>query len=263
MIHKNIIVALLLSFFVVACAGGANTTSQKDISVEQKTASLIRLGDSMARSGDYASALGFYQNAHEEQSEIALPLIKQATIFLQMNDIKNAGIKLEAATKAEPANTEVAITYARFLIDNDVKNAPKFLSEAAVRFKSARFYNWAGVAQDLNGNHKEAQQAYEDGLNLESSNVSLLNNYGLSTAVTGKRDESYGAFKKAISIESDNILYRRNLAISQILNGDEDAARYGLQEVLPENEVQDLIKQYKGLLSKQSPLDVLNKINHS
>lgn len=262
---KNIIVALFISLFVAACGGGVSGTAHKTetVAVNPKTASLIRLGDSMARAGDYSSALGFYQNAHEEQRDVALPLIKQATVFLQMNDIKNAGRKFDEATQTEPYNTEVAITYARFLMDHEVKNAPQVLGQMAERFKTARFYNWYGVSHDLNGNHQEAQKAYSEGLALNSKDVSLLNNYGLSTAVTGKKDESYSAFKKAIAAEADTILYRRNLAIAQILNGDEDAARYGLQDVLPEHEVEALVKEYQGLLGKRKAVDILNMINHS
>lgn len=257
----TLIVLVMLTGCQTATQNTPKTLQYESPTVQPKTATLLRLGDNMLESGDVTSALGFYQKAHETQPNIALPLMKQSNTFFEAGQMKAGAEKLFEATKAEPRNQEIAVQYARLLLNENPAKASNFLIDAASRFNNARFYNWLGVSFDMVGRHKDAQIAYQNALALDVRNTSTMNNLGLSYAVTGMGDQAVATFKRLTDLEPKNVLYKKNMAIAQTLAKDIEGARKTLANVIPSAEAEALINTYRSLPKDGTPLDLLRKIN--
>lgn len=104
-----------------------------------------------------------------------------------------------------------------------------------------------GVAQDHQGNYKEAQATYEGALKLSANNPILLNNYALSLAQSGQLDAAISALQTATSQPDATAQSRQNLALMLALKGDNDGASRLIRADLPPDMAQNNIKYYAGL----------------
>ena len=169
---------------------------------------------------------------------------------------------LAKAVAVDPKDEDMSVKYAKFLIQYNLPKAPTVLKTISETFKNARFYNWYGVALDLNGFHNKAQKVYEKGRSLEPNNASLINNLALSYAVTRQSGLSIRLFDQLVEQNPNKILYYRNRAIAQTLAGQYNSVREGLQNVMRDIEIERLISEYQGRLQKESPLQLLKSINN-
>lgn len=106
-----------------------------------------------------------------------------------------------------------------------------------------------GVAQDYQGNYKDAQATYQDGLKASPNNPVLLNNYALSLAQSGNLDNAVAALQTAISQPSASAQTRQNLALMLALKGDKEGAARLIRSDLPPDMAQNNISYYDGMTS--------------
>lgn len=220
--------SLFCTVFIVFSLGACTTTKPQKIETNQistATQKLINLGDSMMQSGDINAALGFY----------------------------------EKATINAPLNEDVAVLYAKNLMLHDLPAAIDYLESVTADIPSPRLYNWYGVALDLGAEHKTAQAIYQNGIDLDPTNISLMNNLGLSLAVTGQTDDARTLFAQVLALEPSNSLYHRNKAIATILGGNAELAKNELANIMTPEDVNDLVATYQN--QKGSPLELLRLIN--
>ena len=104
-----------------------------------------------------------------------------------------------------------------------------------------------GVAQDRQGNFKDAQATYESALKLAANNPVLLNNYALSLAQSGQLDAAITALQTATSQPEATAQTRQNLALMLALKGDNAAATRLIRADLPADMAQNNISYYQGL----------------
>lgn len=104
-----------------------------------------------------------------------------------------------------------------------------------------------GVAQDYQGNYRDAQATYESGLKLSANNPSLLNNYALSLAQSGDLDAAITALQTAIAQPNVTVQTRQNLALMLALKGDKAGASRLVQADLPPDIAKNNISYYEGM----------------
>jgi Flp pilus assembly protein TadD len=107
-----------------------------------------------------------------------------------------------------------------------------------------------GVAQDYQGNYKDAQATYMSGLKLSANNPVLLNNYALSLAESGQLDAAIAALQTAIALPTATTQTRQNLALMLALKGDNDGAARLIRSDLPPDMAQNNITYYQGLAAQ-------------
>jgi Flp pilus assembly protein TadD len=109
-----------------------------------------------------------------------------------------------------------------------------------------------GVAQDIQGNYKDAQATYQDGLKASPNNPVLLNNYALSLAQSGDLDKAIATLQTATDQTSASAQTRQNLALMLALKGDKEGAARLIRSDLPSEMAQNNIAYYDGLTAPQS-----------
>ena len=92
--------------------------------------------------------------------------------------------------------------------------------------EDSRVYNGLGVANDLLGKHKLAQEMYRTGLSYKPNDINLLTNLGLSLSFSDKHDESIDVLRKLVNSPHSTPHHRQNLALAYGLAGRKrDAAK--------------------------------------
>ena len=107
-----------------------------------------------------------------------------------------------------------------------------------------------GVANDYQGNYKEAQEIYLDGLKLSANNPVLLNNYALSLAQSGQIDAAITTLQTATAQPTSAAQTRQNLALMLALKGDTEGADRLIRADLPADMAENNINYYHGLSSQ-------------
>lgn len=218
------LMVFLMAPALISCTT-TGTTVTPPVQTSNASQKLVNLGNSMMNAGDINAALGFF----------------------------------EKAASSDPLNEDVAVTYAKNLMLYDINGAVDYLSSATQDIQSPRLYNWYGVALDLNADHTMAQKIYQKGLDLDTSNLSLMNNLGLSLAVTKQTDNARALFDRVIDLAPDNSLYYKNKAIATIIGGNLEQAKTDLSTILPPADIAALIDQYSG--TNATPLELIRMIN--
>ena len=87
-------------------------------------------------------------------------------------------------------------------------------------------FNGLGVANDLLGRHKDAQDFYRAGLASAPDDVNLKTNLGLSLAFAGEFDAGIEVLRELATASQATVLQRQNLALGLGLAGrSRDAAK--------------------------------------
>ncbi len=184
---------LLLS--LTALLGGCVSPPERiDQTAEQRAvndpASLLRIGDAAASSGDMATATSFYRRA----------------------------------TELQPDNADAALAYARGLTsDGHTTEAMTALRTALARTNddsAVRIAAALGKLLVLAHRPSEAVAAFRQALTIRPATPGLL--VGLGVALDASRDfqAAQTAYRQAIALEPESIAARNNLALSTALQGD-------------------------------------------
>ena len=257
---------ILLIVFALFLPSGCVTNSTPvqqpaQTNLSEKTDTLMRLGDNMFNKGDRDAALSFYMRAHESQPQAQQPIYKIFDLLVQSNKIEDAHNFMQQVTSLNEDDMKLAVTYARFLMNYKRAESLAYLEKASDHFKDIRFYNWYGVALDLNGKHTQAQDAYKKGLHIAPNSSALKNNLALSYAVTYKVEFALALYDELIAENPDKLLYKKNKAITYILYNAFDMAEALLQPEMNMVEIRNLTVKYKNQLDKNTPLGILKLIN--
>ncbi len=92
--------------------------------------------------------------------------------------------------------------------------------------EESRIYNGLGVANDLLGKHRKAQEMYRTGLSYKPEDINLLTNLGLSLSFSGQHDAAIDVLRKLVNSPHSTPHHRQNLALAFGLAGrKKDAAK--------------------------------------
>ncbi len=107
-------------------------------------------------------------------------------------------------------------------------------------------YSALGVAFDMQGDYKRAQEIYQAGLKIAPNDPNLLNNYALSLAQAGQLDAAIAALQTAMNQPTAMAQTRQNMALLLAFKGDQDGAARLIRNDLPPEMAQNNIEYYRG-----------------
>lgn len=217
---RNILLPLLLVFALSACA-----SSGADDSTKISESTFMRLADKSYQKGDLPMAAAMYEKAVGESPKSVAAHAGYGKVMMDMGNYAEAAAAYEKALKLKPEDREIQRNMANVLIaDSKPKEAQKILLKMIKEKPDAKLYNALGVAYDSEGRNKDAQQAYQKGLDLSEHNLALLNNLGLSQAFSGKTKEAVTTLQKVTSNQAGTARHRQNLAFAYVANGQKTLA---------------------------------------
>jgi Flp pilus assembly protein TadD len=213
-------------------------------------AALMRAGDATRASGDLASAVAFYRRAHAIATDQALPLVRLGETLAGLGAQNEAAESFRAALERDPKDADAhrGLGNAMLALHQPQIAIQSFNSANAIK-PDARSYNGIGIANDMIGSHRAAQVAYQQGLQLTSSNLQLQNNFALSLMLSGDYPEAIEILRAVTSDPAATPRHRQNLAMAHGLAGDiKEAARVARLD-LEEAQVQNNLSYYLTLRS--------------
>ena len=235
---------------VAGCASNADRKGADQID----EAMLVRLGDDSLKSGDPATAAGFYQRAHATDPTKAEPLVKLGDVYVQTGHPKEAAEVYQQAAQIQPDNPELLRKLANLQLQTgDAAGAAANLRLLVAQHPDWRAQNSLGVAEDMLGDHKSAQQAYLAGLQLSPGNLQLMNNLGLSYVVAGDYPRGISALQQVSNDPASSQRMRLNLALAYGLAGDQDKAEQVAKANLDPAKVEQNLGYYEFLRLLHNP----------
>jgi Flp pilus assembly protein TadD len=232
------------------CAQPGPATGYVGVVPEEQTpaktvAALLRAGDSTRAAGDLASAVSFYRRAHAIAPDQAAPLIRLGETLAALGAHNDASESFRAAIERDPKDADAhrGLGNALLALNQPIVAIQSFNTALAIK-PDARCYNGIGVANDMTANHRAAQTAYQQGLQLASGNLQLQNNLALSLMLSGDYPEAIEILRALVADPSATSRHRQNLAMAYGLAGDiKEAARVARID-LEESAVQNNLSYY-------------------
>ncbi|MDE2451244.1 MAG: tetratricopeptide repeat protein [Gammaproteobacteria bacterium] len=190
-------------------------------------AAVLRVAAQMRDAGDLGAAVAFYRRAHEMRPSDAKPLVELGDTLNQAGAPNEAVSAYQKALELYPNHPEALRGLGITLVAlNQPAAAVGALQQSLKAAPDPRAYGGIGVAEDLLGNYKAAEDAYHQGLTLAPADLSLRNNLGLSQAIAGEYEEAVETLRAVASDSAAGARHRLNLALALGLAGHtEEAAR--------------------------------------
>lgn len=228
-----------------------------------RIASMMRVANSTARSGDISTAASLYRRAHTMDEYNPLPLIGLGNAFSGLGAHEQAAEAFRKALKLKPNDHDAlhGLGNAMIALDQPVAAIDQF--EAVLKSKKAvrtRTYNGIGVAHDMMGDHASAQAFYRTGLKTKPGSMSLRNNLGLSLALAGQFGEAIEVLRRVAADTRANSRHRLNLALAYGLSGNNAAAGEVARIDLDEPAVRRNLAYYRTLRALNDPKATLNAV---
>jgi Flp pilus assembly protein TadD len=240
---------------LAGCAQPGPATGYVGVVPEEQTpaktlAALMRAGDVTRASGDLSSAVSFYRRAHALAPENPAPLVRLGETLATLGAQNEAAEAFRAAIERDAKDADSLRGLGNALLGlHQPQLAIQNLNAANALKPDARSYNGIGVANDMTGNHRAAQAAYTQGLQLAAGNLQLQNNLALSLMLSGDYPEAIEILRAVITDPAATPRHRQNLAMAYGLAGDiKEAARVSRLD-LEEAQVQNNLSYYLTLRS--------------
>lgn len=208
-------------------------------------AALLRAGDTTRASGDLGSAVTFYRRAHALAPDQSAPLLRLGETLASLGAHNEAAESFRSALERDPKDADAhrGLGNALLAMHQPALAIQSFTTAAALK-PDARCYNGIGVAYDMTSNHRAAQAAYQQGLQLNSSNLQIQNNLALSLMLSGDYPEAVEILRAIVADPAATPRHRQNLAMAHGLAGDiKEAARIARMD-LEESAVQNNLSYY-------------------
>jgi Flp pilus assembly protein TadD len=146
-----------------------------------------------------------------------------AETALQAGDMDKASEGFRKALELAPDRIDARVGLGRIYLGRHQPNQAlvEFQAVIAADPKNVRALNAVGIALDLVGRSREAQQSYRAALALKPDDRAARNNLGLSLALSGAYDQAIAELSKLTLEPGATPRMRQNLALALGLKGDE------------------------------------------
>ena len=240
----------LLCLVISACQPVRPFDSQSESAAIDR--SLHQVADSAERSGDYGSALQYYEQLHRKNSADIDALLGYARNLRYTGSPGRGAQLLEDSLEDGPENPRILSELGRAQLSaGSYKRAISTLSDAVeIGGGDWRTYVALGIAQDQLGQHDRARLSYGAALSLSPDNAVILTNMGLSRALAGNLKEGISLLERAILTPGADSRARQNLALLYGIDGKFDAARKLGYLDLPDEVVEANLKYFRALHEK-------------
>jgi Flp pilus assembly protein TadD len=247
--------ALLLAAAALGLAGCAGDDGRADAvkalsEPGGKGQSMLKVGDASRMAGDCQAAIRFYRlvkDNDEHHLEAAAARAGAADCELSLNALPDAERDYRTAMGLVPQDPAPLIGLGRIaLVEHKPGEAATYLDRAIKKGADAAFvWNDKGVAYDQLRRHKEAQQAYREGLGKFPADRALRNNLALSLAMTGEFNEAENLLRALAADPGATARTRENLALVLGLEGNGAEARRVAQNDLDGAALDNNIRFYQ------------------
>ena len=250
--------AVLLALSLVVLAGCENATLRLDpLSVNGRDggispldpATLMRIGEAAHAGGDLTNALRIYRQAATLEPTAAAPFVAAGNTLVEMDQVNEAILTYQSALERQPRDPEALRGLARAYL----KTARPELAGAPLQTayedspNDPKLLQLIGVADDLLGQHAEAQARYRRGLELLPADVGLKLDLALSLALTGDYDKAIAELTPIANSPMSTPPIRQALALVYGLKGDRPMAERLGQIDLEPSSVQHNLAYYDRL----------------
>ena len=220
---------------------------------EKESAAIDRSLHQVARdaeqSGDYGSALRYFQQLHEKNPDDVEAVLGYARNMRYTGSPGRGAQLLEGTLENGPEDPRLLseLGRAQLAMGNYDRAIATLIDALDVGGGDWRTYVALGIAQDQLGIHERARRSYDAALTLSPDNAVILTNLGLSRALAGDLDEGITILERAIVTPGTDARARQNLALLYGISGNIEAARKLGRLDLPDEIVDANIAYYREL----------------
>jgi Flp pilus assembly protein TadD len=245
---QNLIVptALLASAFAMSAC--QSKTANLDATDPISTGST---GSANPGSFTKTAELGNRWNADQKNVELGLAYADGLEKMGQTDQQLNV---LQILSKQNPSNYKLQSMYRKKLIatGHAVDSVPVLEAVAASGEGDWRTYSALGSAYDQQGQYAQARESYQKALAMEPSQISVLNNLGMSYALEGNLKQGESTLRSAMALPQgkSNPRIRQNLALVVGLQGRFEESRKIASEDLPPDQVEANLAYLQKMLAQ-------------
>lgn len=229
-------------------------TGVRPAATEGLNSSLHDAAYAAQRSGDYSSAVTFYNSLYDRNPNDARAALGLARNLRFIGATARAIEILQRAQSEMPDNSEVVGELGKTQL---AAGRPE---EALVTLMQARelmpadwrIHSALGIVFDRLGRYDSARESYDAALARSPDNASVLNNLALSYAQSGELEKGLNLLRRAILLPGATMQVRQNLALLYALSGDLDEAEKLARRDLPEEMVARNLEYYRLLAASQA-----------
>lgn len=232
---------LLILLLLTACAHPAA------VAWRSKQADL-KVADVAMQSGAPGMALSVTQEILAKDPANVPALVREGNALYSLNRKAEAADAYQRALAVEPRNEEALIGLARVRLADDPLTAERLLRKAVAQEPgNATAQNDLGIARDLQGRHRDAQDAYRRALAANPELVAAQVNLGLSLALGGDAPRGVAMLEPLATGDGASSRVRQDLAAALVLNGQTAQAEQLLGTDLTQPEVAEAVMGYAAL----------------
>jgi Flp pilus assembly protein TadD len=243
-----------LSFLGIAsCAAPAVEERVSDDQAAQqqnaRATELMQLGDNLRAQGNLNDAAVVYQRAMNADPNSPLPPAALGDTLRRLKRYDEAEQVYRNVLDRNPYSGMSLQGYGILLIERNQPDAAISMLTPAVDEDAAdhRVHNVLGIAYDALGDHTQAQNQYQAGLDLNPDSKSLRNNIALSLVLQDRYDAAIEQVQRLLTGTEADEPYLHNLALVYGLAGRIENAAALLRQMLPEADVANNLAYYQNL----------------
>jgi Flp pilus assembly protein TadD len=191
-------------------------------------ATLMRIGAAAQAGGDAANAVAIFRRAAAIAPGVPAPFVAAGNALLEMGQVAEATVAYSSALTRNGHDPEALRGLARaYMMTGKPELAGQPLSVAYRDTPNdPKLLQLIGVADDLAGQHEEAQARYRRGLELLPHDRALSLNLALSLALTATYAEAVAILRPIATAVTSSPRERQTLALIYGLQGNRRAAEH-------------------------------------
>lgn len=249
MIPLRLILPCLVALTLTACAEH-NDLRDKLAAASPADDGTLRLAGATRQGGDLPTAMSLYSQVLKRHPDNETARLGLAETQLAAGELERARLTYAEAAQRNPKAADPLLGLARIAVmKRDLTLAETLYAQAQplAAASDVRALYGLGVARDMQGRHREAQDLYRQALAVQPENTGVRSNLGLSLALSGDPRQAVNLLLEIATTPSAPPQARQNLALAYGLLGNMEAAETVLANDLLRPAVQNNLHYYEYL----------------
>jgi Flp pilus assembly protein TadD len=252
---SRVMTVMVAVSILTACTGPHSTETPETTEMASKQQSLLRIAEATRAAGDIPSTIDLYKQIIRDDASGINGHLKLAELYLLMNQDESAIKTLKAAQKRQTNNSQIAALLAKaHIAENQPARALTVLQPALAQQNvdnRLALLNYQGIAFDMTGEHKQAQDSFNRAMRLAPPDaINLPNNLAMSYLLSSEYEQAAKIWEDLLAAGHDNATLRQNLALAYGMLGKDDEARaLGVTDLTTEQAEENIqfIQHYRQL----------------
>jgi Flp pilus assembly protein TadD len=205
----------------------------------------IDVADAAMRGGSPELALQIANNVVAKYPGNESALLTQGEALTALGRTAEAQVAFQHALQTNPESVGGHIGLGRLLLASDpVAAEGMFLDALQHEPRNAVAFNDLGIARDLQGRHRDAQETYRQALGVQPDMSAAQVNLALSLAMSGQSSDAIQLLRPLASGPGASRQTRHDYAAVLTMGGDKAGAEQILSRDLPPEEVQQALDDF-------------------